>query len=242
MPNNVDGAMPENSESDMQCCLESHVELAYYLYASPMRRGVLTSNMRGIHMNFERHAPSQALDSSTPDFTDADRLRALLKRAGLSQRAAASVLNVEERTMRQWCAGQGKPPTSVFRALSPRLTHSENLRRLIESNEKVIAAMQDGRITGLGYGRKLGDHQSVVMEIDRLRKRNEEHLALLRLEEAFHRQQEAYFNLNEQLLPIGNGLPKNESTSEMGAAQEEFRAAQAEVDRIAQEIRAGKRS
>lgn len=189
-------------------------------------------------MNFERHAPSQALDSSS-SFTDADRLRALLKRAGLSQRAAAGVLNVEERTMRQWCAGQGKPPTSVFRALSPRLTHSENLRRLIELNESVIAAMQEGRISGLGYVRGPSDRHSVTTEINRLRKLNEEHRALLRLDEAFQRQQEALFNLNEQLLPFGNGLPKDESVTELNAAQEEFRAAKAEVDRIAQKIRAG---
>ena len=192
-------------------------------------------------MNIERNAPSQAPDFSPLDSTDADRLRALLKRAGLSQRAAATLLNVEERTMRQWCAGQGKPPTSVFRALNPRLTHTENLRRMIESNEKTIAALQDGRITGLGYGRGPSDPQSVAVEIDRLRKRNEEHRALVRLEEAFQRKQEAYFGLNGQWLPNGIGLPTDESISEVDAATEEFRAAQAEVDRITREIRAGKR-
>jgi transcriptional regulator with XRE-family HTH domain len=192
-------------------------------------------------MNVERNAPSQAHDSSPSESTDANRLRELLNRAGLSQRAAARLLDVEERTMRQWCAGQGKPPASVFRALNPRLTHTENLRRMIESNEKMIEALQDGRITGLGYGRLPSDPQSVALEIDRLRKRNEEHRALARLEEAFQRRQEAYFELNGQWLPNGNGLPTDESISEEHAAEEEFRAAQAEVDRITQEIRAGKR-
>jgi transcriptional regulator with XRE-family HTH domain len=192
-------------------------------------------------MSVEPDAPSQARDSFPSDSTDADRLRSLLKRAGLGQRAAARLLNVEERTMRQWCAGEGKPPASVFRALNPRLTHTENLWRMIESNEKTIQALQDGRITGLGYGRGPSDTQSVAVEIDRLRKRNEEHRALVRLEEAFHRKQEAYFGLNAQWLPHGNGLPTEESISEVDAAQEEFRAAQAEVDRITQEIRAGKR-
>src|SRR5689334_11205949 len=103
--------------------------------------------MRGVHMSIERDAPSQAPDSSPLDSTEANRLRALLTRAGLSQRAAARLLNVEERTMRQWCAGQGKPPASVFRALNPRLTYTENLRRMIESNEKTIEALRDGRIT-----------------------------------------------------------------------------------------------
>ena len=143
--------------------------------------------------------------------------------------------------MRQWCAGQGKPPTSVFRALNPKLTHTENLRRMIESNEKMIESLQDGRITGLGYGSVPSDPQSVALEIDRLRKRNEEHRALARLEEAFQRRQEAYFGLNAQWLPHGNGLPTEGSIAEEHAAQEEFRAAQAEVDRITQDIRAGKR-
>jgi transcriptional regulator with XRE-family HTH domain len=194
-----------------------------------------------MHMSVERNAPSQAPDLSSPDSTDADRLRALIKRAGLSQRAAATLLNVEERTMRHWCAGQGKPPASVFRALNPRLTHTENLRRMIESNEETIEALQDGRITGMGYGPVLGDPKSVAVEIERLRKRNEEHRALVRLEEAFQRQQEAYLGLNGQWLPNGNGLPTDESISEADAAAEEFRGAQAEVDRITQEIRAGKR-
>ncbi len=192
-------------------------------------------------MSIERNAPSQAPAFSNKNSTDADRLRLLLKRAGLSQRAAATLLNVEERTMRQWCAGRGKPPASVFRALNPKLTHIENLWRMIESNEEMIKAIQDGRLTGLGYGSEPSDPQSVVVEIDRLRKRNEEHRSLVRLEEAFQRKQAAYFELNGQWLPRGNGLPTNESISELEAAEEEFRAAQAEVDRITHEIRAGKR-
>jgi transcriptional regulator with XRE-family HTH domain len=192
-------------------------------------------------MSVDRDAPSQAYDSSAPNSTDADRLRALLKRANLSQRAAARLLDVEERTMRQWCAGQGRPPESVFRALNPRLMHAENLRRMIESNVKTIEALQDGRITGLGSGPGPSDPQSVPMTIDHLRKRNEEHRALLRLEEAFQRKQEAYLRLNGQWLPHGNGLPTQESLAEVDAAEEEFCAAQAQVDRIIQEIRAGKR-
>ena len=64
---------------------------------------------------------------------------------------------------------------------------------------------------------------------------------MVRLDEAFQRKQEAYFRLNGQWLPHGNGLPTEKSISEMDAAEEAFRAAQAEVDRITQEIRAGKR-
>lgn len=143
--------------------------------------------------------------------------------------------------MRQWCAGQGKPPATVFRALSPRLTHIENLRRMIASNEETIEALQDGRVTGSGYGPGSSDSKTVAMEIDRLLKQNEQHRALVRLEEAFQRKQEAYFGLNRQWLPHGNGVPTDESISEVDAAEKEFRAAQEEVNRIIQEIRAGKR-
>jgi transcriptional regulator with XRE-family HTH domain len=189
----------------------------------------------------ELPAPSQARDSSPIDSTDADRLRALLRLGGLSQRAAARLLNVEERTMRQWCAGQGRPPVWVFRALSPRLTHTENLRRMIEQNESAIEALRDGRITGLGYGSGPSDPDSVRTEINRLLKQNEQHRAVVRLEEAFQRRQEAYFGLNRQWLPHGNGLPTEASISEADAAQAEFRAAEAEVNRITAEIRASKR-
>ncbi|MHB8346341.1 MAG: helix-turn-helix domain-containing protein [Acidiferrobacterales bacterium] len=198
-------------------------------------------------MSVERDALSQACVFPLPDTpasadsSDADRLRTLLRLAGLSQRAAARLLNVEERTMRQWCAGQGEPPTSVFRALNPRLTHSENLRRMVSSNEKTIEALQAGRITGLGCGHVPSDPQSVPMEVDHLRKRNEELRALVRLEEAFQRKQEAYFRLNGRWLPHGNGLPTDESISEVDAAEEEFRGAQEEVDRIMKEIRDGTR-
>jgi DNA-binding transcriptional regulator YiaG len=205
--------------------LEPRAVRVYDLRARLNEARRLTSNMRGMRMSVERNAPSRARDLCPHDSTDADRLRALLSRAALSQRAAARLLDVEERTMRQWCAGQGKPPASVFRALSPRLTHTENLLRMIESNEMTIEALQDGRITGLGYGRGYSDPQSVAMEIDRLRKRNEEHRALVRLEEAFQCKQEAYFRLNGQWLPHGNGLPTDEGISAVDAAQEEFRAA-----------------
>jgi hypothetical protein len=69
----------------------------------------------------------------------------------------------------------------------------------------------------------------------------EPHAERVRLDEAFERKQEAYFGLNGQWLPHGNGLPTHESISEADAAEAAFRAAQAEVDRITREIHAGKR-
>lgn len=192
-------------------------------------------------MNVNRDAPSLARDSFPSTPTDADRLRDLLARAGLSQRGAATLLGIEERTMRQWCAGQGKPPASVFRALHPRLTHTENLRRMIASNDKIIDALQDGRIVGLGYGPGPASPQSRADEIGRLQMKNEELRSVLRLEEAFQRKQDAWLVLNAHWLPSGDGLQTDASASEAEAAEEEFRAAQSEVDRITAEIRAGKR-
>jgi transcriptional regulator with XRE-family HTH domain len=216
--------------------LELRLDQAYYRRCPPYEARRSTSRKRGTHVT-DRDTPSQARNSSHSDSTDADRLRALLELAGLSQRAAARVLNVEERTMRQWCAGNGKPPESVFRALNPRLTHSENLRRMIQSNERTIEAIQVGRITGMGYGGGPSDAQSAKMEIDRLRKRNEEHRALQRLDDAHERRHSAYLAFVGQSLPQGSGVPADETISELAAAQEEFRAAQAEFDRIAQELR-----
>jgi len=188
-------------------------------------------------MSIKRDAPSQASDSPpSTDLSDADRLRALLQRAGLSQRAAARLLKVEERLLRHWCAGEGKPPESVFRALSPRLTHAEWLRREVESNEKQIAAMQDGRITGMGYGPGPGDPQALALAIDRLRWQNEQHRALIRMEEAIERMRDAFFALNQQWLPHGNGLPTDESIAEHEAAQAEFHAAKVEMERLARQI------
>jgi len=191
-------------------------------------------------MSVDRDAPSEA-PASSPFSTQAKVLRQLLERAGLSQRAAARQFKVDERTLRYWCAGQLEPPSWVFRALSPKLTHKENLQRMIESNEKTIAALQDGRITDLGFGPGPADRQSVPNQIDWLQKRNEEHRSLLRLEDAFERKQEAYYQLHRQWLPHGNGLPTEESISAVDAAEAEFRAAQAEVERIRKEIAAGKR-
>jgi hypothetical protein len=47
--------------------------------------------------------------------------------------------------------------------------------------------------------------------------------------------------MNKQWLPRGSGLPTEDALNEFDAADEEFRAAQAELDRIAKDIRAGKR-
>lgn len=59
-------------------------------------------------------------DSKTPrnysQPADANKVRELIDRAGLSQRAAARELDINERTMRGYCAG-GKVPRVVILAL-----------------------------------------------------------------------------------------------------------------------------
>jgi transcriptional regulator with XRE-family HTH domain len=46
-----------------------------------------------------------------------NQLRALLKAAGLSQRGAAKLLEIDERTMRRYCAGSQAVPKRVEYAL-----------------------------------------------------------------------------------------------------------------------------
>lgn len=52
-----------------------------------------------------------------PPQNAADRLRAAIQALGLSQRAAAKELGVDERTMRYWCSGKYDPPAMAFMAL-----------------------------------------------------------------------------------------------------------------------------
>jgi transcriptional regulator with XRE-family HTH domain len=49
--------------------------------------------------------------------TDADRLRAMLERLRLSQRGLARALDLDERLVRRWCAGQQPVPVIVWLAL-----------------------------------------------------------------------------------------------------------------------------
>jgi hypothetical protein len=58
--------------------------------------------------------------------SDANKVRALIDRAGLSQRAAARELDINERTMRGYCAGD-KVPRVVILALE----------RLVDLHRKV---------------------------------------------------------------------------------------------------------
>jgi hypothetical protein len=62
------------------------------------------------------------LSNSVPDRTysaptDASKLRALLMRAGLSQRGAALELGIAESTMWHYCLGDQPVPRAIFLAL-----------------------------------------------------------------------------------------------------------------------------
>ena len=171
----------------------------------------------------------------------ASQLRQLLSEANLGQREAARLLGVEERTMRQWCSGQGTPPASVFRALNPRLTHLEALQRTIDSNDSIITALDEGHMTGGGYGAGPSAPDSGKRMREHYVKKNEELRSLLRLQEAFDRRQRAIFAMNSDALPHGDGVISDGKIDEVDTAEAEFQAAQSEVDRITQEIRAGLR-
>lgn len=73
-------------------------------------------------------APVSAGERRYGEPTDADRVRELLLRAGLSQRGAARELDVDERTMRHWCAGSYPPPKMAFLALE----HLVDMRREVK--------------------------------------------------------------------------------------------------------------
>ncbi len=69
----------------------------------------------------------------------------------------------------------------------------------------------------------------------------EEQAALDNERRAFERRQAAFFALIKQSTPQGNGLPAASDLVEWEAAEADWKTASAEVERIVDEIRAGKR-
>jgi hypothetical protein len=129
----------------------------------------------------------------------------------------------------------------ALRAMDPAARHRAILRETIENNERIIESIESGIITGLGFGPGLSDANSAREEAQRLKQSNEELQAMLRERDAFERKQKALFALNQQFLPRGNGVLSPESLAEFEAAEAEWRSAQKEMDRIANEIRAAHR-
>jgi transcriptional regulator with XRE-family HTH domain len=187
------------------------------------------------------HRKSSPVPSTQPPILSvAERLRERIKEAGLSQRAAARELGVDERTMRYWCAGEYTPPPMALRALDPRVRHHESLHQSIRSNQQQIDLLESGTMA-FGCGSDLSTPGAAAAEAHRLRRVNQELQALLRLEEAFQRRQAAFLRVRGKFLPHSSGAPADDCISEFEAAEDEWRAVQRDVDRIVKEIRAGRR-
>lgn len=73
------------------------------------------------------------------------------------------------------------------------------------------------------------------------RNRREEQAAIERERKAFERRHKAFLGVHKQFLPLGNGTPTDDSMNELDRADVEWKAANAELERIVQEIRSGKR-
>ena len=192
-------------------------------------------------MNDKSNAPSRAHEGYMRDSRDADRLRELIGNAGLSQRAAARELGVDERTMRYWCSGDQTPPAMAFRGLDPFVRHREGLERMIGLNDSQIRMMESGKMTGMGHGASMGDSSSLNIQISALRKRNEELRLLLRQDAAWQRRQKAFAVVVEQSTPNGSGQISAEAVAELDASWEELKTVEAEVAMLREEIRAGLR-
>jgi transcriptional regulator with XRE-family HTH domain len=188
-------------------------------------------------MSDQHMPPFQADDSSSIDSTPANRLRALLERAELSQRGAARLLGIDERTLRMWCAGQGVPPAYVYRALDPRLTYREYLREKIEANERHIELLESGRHSEIPRDYRPADANATKQEIDHLRKRNEAYRSILRLGDSFYARQDAHDLIFQQWLTPGSYGLTLESIQTFDAAEQEFQSAKSAADQITNEIK-----
>lgn len=130
----------------------------------------------------------------------------------------------------------GTPPARSAPRRAFHLTYAENLRRRIESTEHSLDAMRAGRIKGMGYGPGSSDPQSVAIEIRRLERNLEEDRALLRMDRAKERLEEAHQAVFKDLLPHGNGTPSLEAVAALDVANENFKAAKAKFDRLAHQL------
>ncbi|CAB4152943.1 hypothetical protein UFOVP605_32 [uncultured Caudovirales phage] len=61
---------------------------------------------------------------------NAQQVREMLETLGLSQRAGAAMLQVNERTMRGWCADKPPAPQTVIFALQYLILQADGLKNL----------------------------------------------------------------------------------------------------------------
>jgi hypothetical protein len=94
-----------------------------------------------------------AILSSEPGRTTADILRDHLDAAGLSQRAAARALHVDDRTMRRYCCGDLDVPYLVLYAASklPLIDRNAEVIRMLDSGKLSTA---DGSLTKEQFAKK----------------------------------------------------------------------------------------
>jgi hypothetical protein len=71
--------------------------------------------------------------------------------------------------------------------------------------------------------------------------RDDEERSIERAQKAHQRHQDAIFAVMQQMSPHGNGVLTQASLDELDAARAEDKAARADMDRILDEIRSGKR-
>ncbi|WP_211462902.1 hypothetical protein [Collimonas silvisoli] len=71
--------------------------------------------------------------------------------------------------------------------------------------------------------------------------RAEERVAIENQRRAFERRQAAFLAITKQFYPQGSGQPAASDLDNLAAADAEWKTANAEVERIADEIRTGKR-
>ena len=93
----------------------------------------------------------------------------------------------------------------------------------------------------MGTGPAVGDVSTAAAEAARLRRKNEELQVLVAQDLAWERRQEAFFAMNRQFLPHGNGMPSADSIAQFDEAEKDWLAIQREAQRIVKEIRAGLR-
>jgi len=86
------------------------------------------------------------ITTTEPARTHADILRHHLEAAGLSQRAGARALEIDERTMRRYCAGDLEIPMLVMFAASklPLIDRNERIIQMLDAGQLLTA---DGELT-----------------------------------------------------------------------------------------------
>lgn len=137
-------------------------------------------------------------------------------------------------------------------------------RREALRNERQIEFLESPN-AGIGYGPAAGTNHNAKAQARLLRMKNDTYERLIknrakklegesyltqaeeerdvidRLDDAFEQRSLALRDLRDQFLPYGDGILDQQSMDKFDARDREWREAQAEADRIVQEIRSGKR-